>query len=196
MGFADWIVPGRRRRNIALSLDRVADAARSTPQTDALDTRRAELWNILCDASRNTLRLLLIGGDDRIDWALRRQLWRINDARLVVLFWWMLLYQLALFNNRSIEGYDPADDMDALYDIARAFVVSEFSRMDIASEPPGAWAENWRQQFTLESAMALYNHTYILLGIRGDLTRRIEHVSRFTTATEREFDRMKRAIGR
>ena len=38
--------------------------------------------------------------------------------------------------------------------------------------------------------MGIYNRTYEILGLHNDLNSRIIHVSQFTTATEREYDRL------
>ena len=187
---------GGRRRDLALSIDGVADAARARAGADGMDARQRRLWTFLCEASRRTLRQLLAdGGDPMIDWDLRKHARRVDDARLVTLFWWMLLYQIVLFRNRGMDGCAPDGEVDAMHDSARRFLETEFARLDADFAPPGPWADNWRRQFTLESAMALYNHTYILLGVPGDLTKRINHVSHFTTATERAYDEMAKDEG-
>jgi hypothetical protein len=36
--------------------------------------------------------------------------------------------------------------------------------------------------------MSIYNGVYEMLGLFNDLTKRVNHVSEFTTATERGFD--------
>ena len=95
-----------------------------------------------------------------------------------------------------MNGYAPDEEICPMYDVARRFIETEFLRLGVESEPPGPWADNWSRQFTLESAMALYNHTYALLGVRGDLTRRIYHVSHFTTITEQAYDRLAAAADR
>lgn len=184
------------RRNLALSIDGVAKVARARAREDGLDARQERLWAFLCEASRRTLRRILAdGGDAMMDWELRKHARRVDDARLVTLFWWMLLYQIVLFRNRGMDGYAPDEEVNAMHDSARRFLETELARVDADFAPPGPWADNWRRQFTLESAMALYNHTYILLGVPGDLTKRINHVSHFTTATERAYDEMARDAG-
>lgn len=192
MGIADWLVPGlKRRRNLGLSIDGLTEVARSRAEAENLNRDRARLWRLLCDASGQTLHQLLIKNSDKqMDWGLKKHIKLIDDSVLVVIFWWMLLYQIVLFNHRGLKGYDPADELGALHDIARRFVEFEFIRLGIASEPPGPWASNWNRLFALESAMEFYNHTYQLLGLRNDLTRRINHVSHFTTITEQAFDRL------
>ena len=191
MGIADILVPGRRkrRRNLELSIDGVADVARA--RTWEMDSHSARLWNMLCDASRQTLHQLLIRNDDALmDWGLKPHIKRVDDRNLVILFWWMLLYQLALFKTRGFDGYDPANDAGRMYDLSRRFVAAELQRLGAGAGPPGSWADDWERQFPLESAMAMYNSVYNLLGLRGDLTVRIEHVSHFTTITERAYDQL------
>ena len=192
MGIADWALPGRRRRNLALSIDGVAEAARSGAGAAELDERRARLWGLLCDSSRETLRQLLIKSDDRrMDWGVRSHIRRIDDARLVVLFRWALLYQIVLFKNRGLEGYDAAEEVGATSELARRFAVEEFERLGMGAEPPGPWHEDWERQVGLEAAMGFYDSLYALLGLHNDPMARIERVSHFTTLTERAYDRMK-----
>ena len=191
MGIVDWILRGGARRNLGLSIDGVAQVARATAETEGLDAQRTRLWNILCDSSRQTLHQLLIKNDDsRMDWGLKRHVRRVDDYRLVVLFWWMLLYQIVLFKNRGMGGFRPEDEDGPMRDVAQSFIETELARLGVGSDAPGPWAENRSRQFTLESAMTLYNRTYNLLGIQGDATRRIDHVSHFTTITERAYDRL------
>ncbi len=191
MGIADIFLPGRRkrRRNLELSIDGVADVARA--RTGGLDSHDARLWNMLCDASRQTLHQLLIRNDDPLmDWGLKPHIKRIDDRNLVILFWWMVLYQLVLFKTRGLEGYDPADAAGRMYDQSRSFITAEFERLGAGARPPASWADDWERQFPLESTMAMYNSVYNLLGLRGDLTVRIEHVSHFATITERAYDQL------
>ena len=179
------------RRKLALSIDGAADVARAG--ADGMDARHARLWTFLCEASRRTLRHLLADGDDpMMDWGIRKYARRVDDPKLIALFWWTLLYQIALFKNRGMDGYAKDETTDAMHGAARRFLETEFARAGAGFAPPGPWAKDWRRQFTLESAMALYNHTYILLGVPGDFTKRINHVSNFTTATERAYDEMAR----
>ena len=191
MGIADWFVPGQRRRKLSLSVDGVADVARSRAESDGLDRPRTKLWNMLCDASRQTLVQLLIKNyDRRMDWGLKKHIRRVDDPILVVLFWWTLLYQIVLFKNRGLEGYNPNDEIDLMYEVAQRFVETEFARLEVASEPPGPWANSWRRQYPIESAMEFYNSTYSMLHLGNDLTLRISHVSHFTTLTEQAYDRL------
>ena len=186
--------PWSGRRNLALSIDGVSEAARAAGADGGLDESQARLWAFLCEASRRTLRRLLAdGGDPMMDWGLLKYARRVDDAKLVVLFWWTLLYQMVLFRNRGLDGCGDAEGAtDAAFGAARRFLETEFARLGADSDPPGPWAKDWRRQFALESAMALYNHVYALLGVPGDLTKRINHVSHFTTATERAYDDMVR----
>ena len=185
---------GGRRRDLALSIDGAAEVARARAGADGMDETQARLWTFLCEASRRTLRRLLAdGGDPMMDWGIRKYARRVDDPKLITLFWWMLLYQTVLFINRGMNGVAPDDaTIDAIFAAARRFLETEFARANADFDPPGPWAKDWRRQFTLESAMALYNHVYVLLGVPGDFTKRINHVSHFTTATERAYDDMAR----
>ena len=191
MDIADLLIPGRRkrRRNLELSIDGVTEAARAV--AGGPDSCRAALWNMLCDASRETLRQLLIRNDDELlDWGLKKHIGRVDDLSLVIFFWWMLLYQLTLFRTRGLEGYDPAADAGPMHDLSREFVTAELRRMGRGGGPPASWADDWERQFPLESAMAMYNSVYNMLGLSGDLTVRIQHVSHFATVTEKAYDRL------
>ena len=191
MGIADLLIPGQRRRKLGLSIDGVAGVARSRADADGLDASRARLWNMLCDASGQTLQQLLVKNDDRrLDWGLKKHSKRISDPVLVVLFWWMLLYQIVVFKTRELEGYTPDDEVEPMYELARRFVETEFTRMEVETGPPGPWAEHWRRQYPIEAAMEFYNSTYSMLNLKNDLTLRIEHVSHFTTLTEQAFERL------
>lgn len=182
------------RRDLALSIDGAAKVACETGADCAPDERCARLWALVCEASRRALRQLLADGDDpMMDWGIRKYARRVDDPKLVVLFWWMLLYQIVVFRNRG--GADDLDKdaaTDAMLAAARRFLETELARAGADFDPPGPWAKDWRRQFALESAMALYNHVYVLLGVPGDFTKRINHVSHFTTATERAYDEMAR----
>ncbi len=191
MNIADLLIPGRRRRrrNLELSIDGITEVARSNAQE--LDSRGAALWNMLCDASRETLRQLLINNDDELlDWNLKKHIKRVNDFNLVIFFWWMLLYQIVIFKTRGLAGYDPANDSGRMHDVSIIFVTAELQKMGRSSGPPVSWADDWERQFPLESAMSMYNSVYNLLGLSGDLTARVQHVSHFTTITEKAYDRL------
>ena len=191
MGIADLFMPGQRRRKLGQSIGGVVGVARSRAEADGLDESRARLWNMLCDASGQTLQQLLVKNNDRrLDWGLKKHSKRVSDPVLVVLFWWMLLYQIVVFKNRGLEGYTPDDVVDAMYEIARRFVETEFARMEVATDPPGPWSEGWRRQYPIESAMEFYNATYSMLNLKNDLSLRVEHVSHFTTLTEQAYDRL------
>ena len=191
MGIADLFMPGQRRRKLGLSIDGVVGVARSRAEADGLDASRTRLWNMLCDASGQTLQQLLVKNDDRrLDWGLKKHAKRVSDPVLVVLFWWMLIYQIVVFKNRGLDGYTPDDEVEPMFEVARRFVETEFARMEVQVEPPGPWSENWGRQYPIESAMEFYNSTYSMLNLTNDLTLRIEHVSHFTTLTEQAYDRL------
>ena len=191
MGIVDFMLPGRRRRNLDLSIHGVSDVARSRVELDGLDRQGAALWKILCGASQQTLHQLLIKpSNSRMDWGLRKHIGRVSDPALVVLFWWMLLYQIVVFRNRGFAGYEPEREIWRMFESAENFVKSEWARLAFAGPPPGPWSANWNRQFPLESAMEFYNATYDLLGLTNNLTQRISHVSYFTSLTEQAYDRL------
>ena len=191
MRISDWLVPGRRRRRLSQSIDGVADIARSRAGSERLVQDRARLWWMLCEAGRQTMQQLLVKSTDRrMDWGLKKHAGRIDDARLVTMFWWMLLYQIVVFRNRGLVGYAPEDEVGPMYEVARRFAEAEFARLGLGFQPIGPWADNWRRHVPLESAMAFYNSTHDLLQVRNDLTVRITHVSHFTTLTEQAYDRL------
>ena len=190
MGILDRLIPGRARRNLALSIDGVADVARNGAASDGLDSADARLWALLCEASRQTLRQLFVKNDDsRLDWGLKKRAGRIDDTALVVFFWWMLLYQLVVFRSKGVDGYSRDEATDSMYEAATRFARAEFARLGIDMPPP-LWAENWRRHYPIESAMAFYNSAYDLLHLDNDLTKRIEHVSHFATLTAQGFERL------
>ncbi len=191
MGIADLFMPGQRRRRLGQSIEGVVTVARLRAEVDGLDAPRARLWGMLCDASGQTLQQLLVKNDDRrLDWGLKKHAKRVSDPVLVVLFWWMLVYQIVLFKNRGLEGYATDAEIEPMYELARRFVETEFARMEVETDPPGPWAENWRRHYPIESAMEFYNSTYSMLNLGNNLTLRIEHVSHFTTLTEEAYDRL------
>ena len=191
MGISDLFMPGQRRRKLSLSIDGIGDVARSRAESDGLDESRTRLWYMLCDASRQTLQQLLVKNDDRrLDWGLKKHIRRVNDPVLVILFWWMLLYQIVIFKNRGLDGYTPDDEVEPMYEAAKRFVETEFARLGVDSKPPGPWADRWQRQYPIESAMEFYNSTYSMLHLGNDLTLRISHVSHFASLTEQAYDRI------
>ena len=104
----------------------------------------------------------------------------------------MLVYQVTIFRTRGLEGYDPDDDAGHIYELSVRFITAELQKLGRGSGLPVSWANDWERQFPLESAMSMYNSVYNLLGLSGDLTVRIQHVSHFTTITENAYDRLNR----
>ncbi len=191
MGIADWLPFFGGRRWMAESLDLMTREAVDFADAEWLGERRLALWATLCEASSQTLRQLFVHNDDPLmDWGLKRRASRVTDVQMATLFWWMMLYQLVLFKNRGLDGFEPEDEIDFMSHEARHLVEREFRKFGSAAEPPAEWSDKWRAQFALESALDMYDHFYALLGLRRDLTKRIEHVSHFTTITERAWDRM------
>lgn len=146
---------------------------------------------MLCDASRDTLKQLLISNDDELlDWGLKKSIKRVDDFNLAIFFWWMLIYKLVIFKTRGFDGYDPDEDAAPIYNLSIQFITSELHKLGRGAGPPASWADDWERQFPLESAMSMYNSVYNLLRLSGDLTIRIQHVSHFTTITEKAYDRL------
>ena len=66
--------------------------------------RRALIWDALCGEASGLLNQLLIRNTIKeIDWGLKGRTSKVTQPRLVVLYWWMLLYQLVLFRSRGID---------------------------------------------------------------------------------------------
>ena len=192
MSALQWMVPGRQRRaRLELSIGRVAESARRETQLHSFGPRLARLWSAFCDQAEHTVYQLIIRNDDgRLDWGLKRHRRKIDYPRLVAIYWWMLLYQLVLFRNRGLDGYFPNEELPIFSDAAHSFLQREFSRLPTPVQLPGPWDERWLRQYTLESALGIYNQVYGVLGLHNDLNRRIGHVSHFTTATEAAYDRL------
>ncbi len=167
---------------LAFALDDADGAAR-------LSGKRAALWNAVCNDAANLASQMFVHSDDKsLDWDLGRHRRRLNAQSLAAIYWWLLLYQLVLFRNRGIDGYDKAADFDALCHTAEALMAHLTALPHIAAVHPGPWEERWRAQVALEAAIGIYNCTMDILGISINTEARILRVSLFTTATERSFD--------
>ena len=160
---------------------------------ETLDRRLAALWTASCDGAADIVEQLFVQNTDRtLDWGLKRQRRRLNGQRLAAVYWWMLLYQLVLFRNRGIDGYDRINDFDTLRDAAHD-LMAEFVRLShIRAVNPGPWQEHWQRQVALEAAMGMYNSFMGILGIRINTEARVMAVSLFTTTTERRFNTVTR----
>ena len=179
------VAKARLRGDIA-ELNRIAlgCAAEALP-----DAKRAALWAACCDAAADVVSQLFVKNSDKtLNWGLQRHRRKLNGQRLAAIYWWMLLYQLVLFRNRGIDGYDRAADFDALCDAADEVMAQFVALPHIGAAHPGAWEERWRTQVCLEAALGIYNSTMRALGIGINADARILCVSLFTSATERAFD--------
>ncbi len=157
--------------------------------TPKLDRKRAALWSACCEGAADTLAQLFVQNTDRtLDWGLKRQRKRLNAQNLAAIYWWMLLYQLVLFRNRGIDGYDRGDDFDALCDTADDLMAELIRLPHIGAVNPGTWQEHWQRQVALEAALDMYNCVMGALGIRVNTEARVMQVSLFTSATERRFN--------
>ena len=179
------IAKARLRGDIA-ELNRIALGCAGEALPDA---KRAALWAACCDAAADVVSQLFVKNSDKaLNWDLQRHRRKLNGQRLAAIYWWMLLYQLVLFRNRGIDGYDRADDFAALCDAADEVMAQFVALPHIGAAHPGAWEERWRTQVCLEAALGIYNRTMHTLGIGINADARILCVSLFTSATERAFD--------
>lgn len=192
MRMLDTLLPplaaARLRADIA-ELNRIA-LLFAAPDANRLDPRLAALWTASCNAAANLVTELFVKNSDKaLNWGLRRHR-RLNRHRLAAIYWWMLLYQLILFRNRGIDGYDKAADFDALYAAAEDLMAQFIALPHIRAAHPGVWEERWQAQVGLEAAIGMYNRTMELMGIAVNAEARITCVSLFTSATERAYDRV------
>ena len=154
-----------------------------------LDRKRAALWSACCDGAADTVAQLFVQNPDKsLDWGLKRHRKRLNEQRLAAIYWWMLLYQLVLFRNRGIDGYDRIEDFHALSAAADELMAEFVSLPHIGAVSPGPWQQHWQRQVALEAALDIYNRVMETLGIRINTEARVMQVSLFTSATERRFN--------
>ena len=160
---------------------------------DNLDRRLAALWTGCCDGAADTVAQLFVQNTDKtLEWGLKRHRKRLNAQSLAAIYWWMLLYQLVLFRNRGIDGYDRIEDFETLRDTADN-LMAEFVRLPhIGAANPGPWQEHWQRQVALEAALDMYNSVMDALDIRINTEARVMQVSLFTSATERSFNTVTR----
>ena len=153
-----------------------------------LDSRLAALWSGCCEGAADTVAQLFVQNTDKsLDWGLKRHRKRLNEQRLAAIYWWMLLYQLVLFRNRGIDGYDRIEDFEELREAAN-HLIDEFVRLPhIGAANPGPWQEHWQRQVSLEAALDVYNSVMETLTLRINTEARVMQVSLFTSATERRF---------
>ena len=154
-----------------------------------LSGRRAALWAACCEGATDTVTQLFVqNSDKRLDWGLRRYRKRLNGQRLAAIYWWMLLYQLTLFRNRGMDGYDKVEDFEALREAAEAFMGELVRLPHIGALYPGHWHEHWERQVALEAAMDMYNGVMGIMGIDINREARVMRVSLFTSATEHAYE--------
>ena len=131
--------------------------------------------------------------DRMLEWGLKRHRKRLNAQRLAAIYWWMLLYELVMFRNRGIDGYDSVEDFEALSSTAEDLMAELVSLPHISAVNPGPWQEHWKRQVSLEAALDIYNSVTDALALRINTETRIMRVSLFTSTTERRFDTVTRA---
>ena len=161
---------------------------------EQLDRKRAALWMACCDGAADTVAQLFVQNADRmLEWGLKRHRKRLNAQRLAAVYWWMLLYQLVMFRNRGIDGYDTIEDFEALSSTAEDLMAELVSLPHISAVNPGPWQVHWKRQVSLEAALDIYNSVTDALALRINTETRIMRVSLFTSTTERRFDTVTRA---
>ncbi len=156
---------------------------------DRFDGRLAPLWAACCEGAADTVTQLFVQNSDKtLDWGLKRHRKRLNAQSLAAIYWWMLLYQLVLFRNRGIEGYDRTADFQTLCEASDELMAELVNAPHIGAVNPGPWQAHWQRQVALEAALDMYNSVMDILDIRINTDARIMSVSLFTTTTERRFD--------
>ena len=151
------------------------------------------MWTGCCEGAADTVAQLFVQNPDKsLDWGLKRHRKRLNEQRLAAIYWWMLLYQLVLFRNRGIDGYDRIEDFGELREAADR-LIDELARLPhIGAANPGPWQEHWQRQVALEAALDVYNSVMETLALRINTEARVMQVSLFTSATERRFNTVTR----
>ena len=158
-----------------------------------LDSRLFALWSGCCEGAADTVAQLFVKNADKsLDWGLKRHRKRLNGQRLAAIYWWMLLYQLTLFRNRGIDGFDKNEDFGALCGAANDLMAEFVELPHISAVNPGPWQEHWQRQVALEAALDMYNSVMETLGIRINAEARAMQVSLFTSGTERRFNTVTR----
>ena len=189
MPILDALMPGKAKANTRNAIAELNVLAHKEPERQSLSPALAILWDSICDAASFLMFQLFVANEDRtLDWKLKRHRRRLKPARLVVVYWWMVLYQLVLFKNRGTEGYDVEDEFPELLYMAQGFLNNLASIDGYGAVDPGQWDDGWSSQVSLEAALGLYNHVMQLLGLRIDQEQRINRVSLFTSASERAYD--------
>ena len=191
MGFLDWLLPGGgMKAELSVSIGELTDAARRESERQGMPPRRALIWDALCGEASGLLNQLLIRNTIKeIDWGLKGRTSTVTQPRLLVLYWWMLLYQLVLFRNRGIDGYTTVgEDFSELSKAAHTWVDYLVSVSEVGLSVPGPWEDRWHTQVSLEAALSLYNRVAVLLEMNIDPNARVLKVSHFTTATERAYN--------
>ena len=189
MGLLDRLTGGKRRANVEVTIREMAKSARLQPSIQHFHSSQVALWNTFCEGAEDIVwQLVVKNSDKRVDWGLKSKIRNFDEERLLTIYWWMLLYHLILLKHRGVCGRKTPGDFAALEGAATDFVRNHARRISTGIEAPRPWDERWSHQFTLESAMSIYNGVFEMLGLFNDLTKRINHVSEFTTATECGFD--------
>ena len=189
MGLLDRLTGGTRRANVEERIREMAESARLQPSIQHFHSSQTALWNTFCEGAEDIVRQLVVKNSvKRVDWGLKSKLRNFDEERLLTIYWWMLLYHLILLKHRGVGGRKTLDDFTAFEGAATDFARSHAKRISTGIEAPRLWDERWNHQFTLESAMSIYNGVYEMLGLFNDFTKRINRVSEFTAATERGFD--------
>jgi len=189
MGILDRLFGQKQRAEVERKIQEMADSARHQSSIQNFHASQAVLWHTFCDGAKDIVRQLVVkNSDKRVDWGLKGKIRKFDEERLLTLYYWMLLYHLVLLKHRGVGGRKTPNDLPALEGAASDFVMRQAENTSTVPEAPRPWEERWDRQFTLESAMSIYNGVYEMTGLFNDLTKRINYVSGFTTTTEQSFD--------
>ena len=158
-----------------------------------LPSKEAALWELFCTGANDIVRQLLIRKRDyRVDWGLRRHRDRVDRPTLGTLYWWMLLYQLLIFKNRGLKGYEVEGSFPAMYEAIRSLVDALAASEDFRGVAAHPWEPEWESQVALEASHAIYSQIAAGIGVKDDPDTKIARVSLFTAATEGEYASMAR----
>lgn len=189
MPIFDALISRRAKASLQREIDELNQAALRHAQRLNMPPDRSALWEACCNEASSVIAQLFISNSDKqLDWGLKGHRKKLNQPRLVAVYWWMLLYELVLLKNRGVEGYHAEDEFGELSHAAHEFIEHLVREPDYDALNPGPWEGRWRSQVSLEAALGVYNRTMELLGLNVDPEARIFRVSHFTSATERGYD--------
>ena len=188
MPILDRIVPGPSKAKLRKAIEQLDQTARSESERQGLPPERAVLWEGLCDgASETIVKLLTENRDWQLDWGLGAAGRHVVQSRLVVMYWWMLLFQIVLFRDRGLKRYDANVELPELYTAARQFINHLTSAPELNQITTGDWEEWWESPTPLQAALGLYSSVMELFGLRNKEKQRTLRASLFTIVAERIY---------